>query len=214
MRPRARPHAARKAEQRPSSSAMSSAAAAQAPPAPPAQPDWLTLPLELLQRCLGHLADKRAALSSCRRLARVVLLNSLQQERPARLHWDVDRAEPLPSARLVQALVGEQANKGLTLVLYSDDDDEYTSPAHCLAELRASRAVLTCITRLEMLVRSTRSCPVTHCQRCTPDISPLACGHRALRLVLSSPTAPRPSCPTCGSCASATAASQQRRRTP
>ncbi len=106
-----------KQSKRPSASAMASAAAAQAPLAPPpAQPDWLTLPLELLQRCLSHLEDERAAFSSCRRFGRAVLLNSLQQERPARVRWDVDRAEPFePSARLVQALVGDQDSKGLAL---------------------------------------------------------------------------------------------------
>ncbi len=111
------------------------------------------MPLELLLRCFSHLEDKRAALSSCRRLARAVLLNSLQQEQPACLRWDVDRAEPFaPSARLVQALVGEQANKGLTLVFFSDDEYDYRSPALCLDELRASGAALPCITRLEMQV--------------------------------------------------------------
>ncbi len=142
---------------------MASAAAAQAPPAPPpAQPDWLTLPHELLQRCLSHLADKRAAFSSCRRFARAVLLSSLQQERPALLDWDVDRAEPFaPSARLVQALVGEQASKGVTLELYSEEEG---SPEQCLAELAASGVALACVTRLEMQVRAS-SCPLVHLSR-------------------------------------------------
>ncbi len=131
---------------------MASSATAQAPPAPPAQPDWLTLPLELLQRCLGHLEDERAAFSACKQFTRAVLLNSLQQEQPARLRWDVGREEPVePSARLVQALLGEQGSKGVALVLFSTHRG---SPARCMAELRASGAALTCITRLEMQVRA------------------------------------------------------------
>ncbi len=132
---------------------MASAAAAQVPAPPPAQPDWLTLPLELLQRCLSHLADKRAAFRSCRRFARAVLLHSLQQEETARLRWDVDHGGTFGSAKLVQALVGEQGSKGLALVLFSDDEYEERFPERCLAELRASGVALTCITRLEMQVR-------------------------------------------------------------
>ncbi len=101
--------------------------------------------------------DRAAAFATCRRFARAVLLNSLEQERPARLRWDVDRAEHFaPSARLVQALVGDQANKGLTLVLLSHEEG---IAERCLAELRASGVAVPCVSRLEMQVRALPGLP-------------------------------------------------------
>ncbi len=129
---------------------------AQAPPpaAPTQRPDWANgLPLELWQRCFAK-EDERAAFGACRRLARAVLLNSLQQEKPARVRVAVDRTEAFgPTARVLQALAGDavppQSSKGLTLVLFSSING---SPGRCLDALRASEVVMTCITRLEMEV--------------------------------------------------------------
>ncbi len=129
--------------------------APQAPPPAAAASSIQALPLELLQRCVALLPpeDKRAGFEACDRLARAVLLNSLQQEEtPGRLVLFVDREEPFtPSATLLQQLVGPQDSKGATLVLYSDSGG---NPERCLAELQASGVVLTCATRLELQVRA------------------------------------------------------------
>ncbi len=127
------------------------------------KPDWATLPVNLLAKCASHLADEQerfAAFFACKRLARVVLLSSLQQEQPAGLLLDVDREEPFgPSAKLAQELAGEQDSKGLTLLLFSRRNG---SPARCLAELGACGALLTCVTRLEMQVRDVHICCFAH----------------------------------------------------
>ncbi len=108
-------------------------------PTPSGTTDLLSLPDDLLRLSLNasllddDQASKRAALASCKALARALIRTS----RRFGLMLDVDRQAPfLPSVRLFAQLAGEeQAHAGQTLALVLRG--EY--PARCLAQLRGVR---------------------------------------------------------------------------
>ncbi len=120
-----------------------------AAPMPARVDDWRTLPLELWQRCLAHLADRLPAFRACRQLATAVLLMP-----PARFRLDADNLRA-SSARLVQALAAGGAqdsstSPGMTLVLFSSTGD--AGPQRALDQLKGTP--LTCVTCLEFEVRA------------------------------------------------------------
>ncbi len=124
----------------------------------PAPVDWVSALVELIDRLMPRLDDKLAAFRTSKRLARAVLINSLQREQPARLRLALDRKDPCGLVvQLAQELVGDAAQGqhgtiGLTLVLFNSASSP-GSLARRLSELRACGVALTCITRLEMQAR-------------------------------------------------------------